>query len=299
MNRQTRTALFAVLALVNSAAIWGQTGWALDHIVPANTDWRAALALSLGFAAALELTGVVLALLADAAEVNHTPAGGIRLGSYAMGLASGALNLSHWGLNAAGIAFAFLSALSPFLWGIRARVRRGAPAAPSRRFWHPRRSITLIRYMAWEGIATEDEALSRWYVTPEIAPEEVEQAEERLSLLAEEQAEMDWSAAAEIELGTEMLQDAPISPAPSAPTVERAPRGEISPALRSAVQALINGERPEVGGPGASAAVVGRYSKVLRTLRDNPNAQISATAEKVKPELVDLLRSHAREVAPR
>jgi hypothetical protein len=300
MNRQTRTALFAVLALVNSAAIWGQTGWALDHIVPAHTDWRAALALSLGFAAALELTGVVLALLADAAEVNHTPAGGIRLGSYAMGLASGALNLSHWGWNAAGIAFAFLSALSPFLWGIRARVRRGAPAAPSRRFWHPLRSIVLIRYMAWEGIATEDEALSHWYSTPEaLSPEEVEQAEERLSLLAEEQAEMDWSTAAEIELGTEMLAETPISPAPSAPAIERAPRGEISPALRSAVEALMNGDRPEVGGPGASAAVIGRYSKVLRTLRDNPNAQISATAEKVKPELVDILRSHAREAAPR
>lgn len=110
---------------------------------------------------------------------------------------------------------------------------------------------------------------------------------------------MDWSAAAEIELGTEMLQETPISPAPSAPTAGRAPRGEISPALRSAVEALMNGERPEVGGPGASAAVIGRYSKVLRALRDNPNASIDIKAEKVKPEIVDLLRSHAREVAPR
>lgn len=129
-----------------------------------------------------------------------------------------------------------------------------------------------------------------------LSPEEVKQAEERLSLLAEEQTEMDWSVAAEIELGAEMLAEAPISPAPA---IERAPRGEISPYLRAAVEALMNGERPEVGGPGASAAVVGRYSKVLRTLRDNPNASIDIKAEKVKPEIVDILRSHAREVAPR
>lgn len=135
-------------------------------------------------------------------------------------------------------------------------------------------------------------------ITP-VTLEDIEAAEERLSLLAEEQTEQDWSKAAEIELGAEMLAEAPISPAPSAPAIERAPRGEISPYLRAAVEALMNGERPEVGGPGASAAVVGRYSKVLRTLRDNPNASIDIKAEKVKPEIVDLLRSYAREVAPR
>lgn len=133
----------------------------------------------------------------------------------------------------------------------------------------------------------------------EIALEEVEQAEERLSLLAEKQTEMDWSTAAEIELGTEMLQETPISPAPSAPAIERAPRGEISPALRSAVEALINGDRPEVG-PGASLTAIGRHNTVLRLLlREGPNIPIDAKTMKVKPELVDLLRSYAREVAPR
>lgn len=293
MNKQTRTALFAVLVLVNSAAIWGQTGWALDHIVPEHTDFRAALALSLGFAAALELTGVVLALLADAAEVNHTPAGGIRLGSYAMGLASGALNLSHWGLNAAGIAFAFLSALSPFLWGIRARVRRGAPAAPSRRFWHPLRSIVLIRYMAWEGIATEDEALERW-VTPSLLVEPKQISDEEMEEILEK-----WDVRELTEDAPEILPSAPVSPAPQRPEIERAPRGEIAPALRAAVEALISDRTPEYG-DGASRAVVGRYGKVLRTLlREGPNTPIDVRAEKVKTELVDLLRSHARSVAPR
>lgn len=92
-----------------------------------------------------------------------------------------------------------------------------------------------------------------------------------------------------------------ISAAPEVPAIERrerAPRGEISPALKEAISALVAGEKP-VNGPGASPATVGRYAKVLRTLRDNPNAPIDPVTEKVRPELVDVLRSHAREVAPR
>jgi hypothetical protein len=148
--------LIGILMLVNSAAIWGQAGWALDHIVPAEWDWRAGLALALGFAAALELIGVFLATMADEAEARRQPAGGIRLGSYAVGLVSGGLNLSHWGVwTSAAFAFGFLSAVSPFLWGIYSRVRRGEPIAPSRRFWHPRAAIRLIRFMAWWGLTDE------------------------------------------------------------------------------------------------------------------------------------------------
>jgi hypothetical protein len=148
--------LIGILLLVNSAAIWGQAGWALDHIVPAGWDWHAGLALALGFAAALELIGVFLATMADEAEARRQPAGGIRLGSYAVGLVSGGLNLSHWGVwTSAAFAFGFLSAVSPFLWGIYSRVRRGEPIAPSRRFWHPRAAIRLIRFMAWWGLTDE------------------------------------------------------------------------------------------------------------------------------------------------
>lgn len=148
--------LIGILLLVNSAAIWGQAGWALDHIVPAQWDWRAGLALALGFAAALELIGVFLATMADEAEARRQPAGGIRLGSYAVGLVSGGLNVSHWGVwTAAAFAFGFLSAVSPFLWGIYSRVRRGEPIAPSRRFWHPIAAVRLIRFMAWRGLTDE------------------------------------------------------------------------------------------------------------------------------------------------
>lgn len=156
VSRRSKALLIGILLLVNSAAIWGQAGWALKHIVPVGWDWRAGLALSLGFAAALELIGVFLATMADEAEARHQPAGGIRLGSYAVGLVSGLLNVSHWGVvTAAAAAFGFLSAVSPFLWGIYSRVRRGRPIAPSRRFWHPVRSVRLIRHMAWHGLTDE------------------------------------------------------------------------------------------------------------------------------------------------
>lgn len=90
------------------------------------------------------------------------------------------------------------------------------------------------------------------------------------------------------ELESPELPDAPVSPAPvSAPP--RAPRGEITPALSAAVEALIDGVKP-VEGPGASRAVIGRYGKVLRTLRNDPRAPIDHVAEKVRPELVETMR---------
>lgn len=153
--------LVLVLALVNGAAVWGQAGWALGHIVPAGWPAGSGLALSLAFAAAIELIGVFLAMMADQGEDVELPSGGVRLGSYAVGLVSGSLNFSHWyasGVSAA-IAFGFLSAVSPFLWGIWSRVRRGRLAPPSRHFWHPVRSVSLIREMAWHGLSDEDAAV--------------------------------------------------------------------------------------------------------------------------------------------
>jgi len=162
-TRRSTGVLVLVLLLVNGAAVWGQAGWALENIVPAGWDLNAALALSLAFAAAIELIGVFLAMMADAGEDEGLPSGGVRLGSYAVGLVSGSLNFSHWYVSgvSAAIAFGFLSAVSPFLWGIWSRVRRGQMSAPSRRFWHPVRSVSLIRGMAWEGLSDENEAVRR------------------------------------------------------------------------------------------------------------------------------------------
>lgn len=270
-----RPVLLLVLLLVNAAAVWGQAGWALDHIVPDGWDWRPALALSLGFALAIETIGVFLALSADHAEDRDIPAGGIRLGSYAIGLVSGALNASHWGwTTAAAIAFALLSAISPFLWGIHSRVNRERVIAPSRRFWHPRRSIALIRHMAWEGIATEAEG---------IASMNGQRGALRVS------ASLDRPAFAEAMGQPFELPQAPVSPA--GPRAPRAPKE----AQEKAVRMLLDGASVDdaAHATGVGASTLRRYAKQMRTLQANPAAVIDPVIEKVNPALLEIIRAWA------
>lgn len=73
----------------------------------------------------------------------------------------------------------------------------------------------------------------------------------------------------------------------------RTPRGEVAPALKAAVEALLTGDAV-LEGAGASRAVIGRYRKVLRELRENPHAVIDTAREKVRPELVDTMRAAMR-----
>lgn len=267
-----RAVLVLVLLLVNGAAMWGQVGWALSHIVPeivpAGTDPRVGLGLALGFAAALELTGVCLALFADEADEVGVPSGGMRFGSYAMGLVSGGINLSHWGWGAAGIAFALLSAISPFLWGIRAKIRRGVAVAPSRRFWHPKKSVTLIREMAWRGLADENDALRQ--LTAEAA---------------------NPAPAASPAPAVEVIEQPAPAPAPIRvkATVERPADDTV---LR-AVHALQSGQTTAevVASSGLSAPTVRRYAAAIRTLRNDPAAPI-ATA--VRADVVSEIREWAK-----
>lgn len=171
--REGRGVLVLVLVLVNSAAVWGQTGWFLDNATaPEWWPW-VALAVAIGLAASLELIGVYCAQMADRSEAKNMPAGGTRFFSYVAGIVSGILNFSHWWHTgaAAALTFGLLSAVSPFLWGIWSRVNRGRPVAPSRRLWHPKRSIKLIRHMAWQGIVDETEAI--WDMEAPTGPEPV------------------------------------------------------------------------------------------------------------------------------
>lgn len=163
--------LLTVLLLVNAVAIWGQAGWAESHITPAEWDWCAQLAMALAFAMAIELVGVYLAQTADIALAAGLPSGGLRWASYGVGVLAGAMNFDHFRTTgyAPAVAFAFLSASSPFLWGIWAKlrhrvaagsgVRRGVRLSPARKFWHPWRSLQVIRLAAWEGIDDEDLAV--------------------------------------------------------------------------------------------------------------------------------------------
>lgn len=120
----------------------------------------------------------------------------------------------------------------------------------------------------------------------------------RLETLASEQERMAETMRGEAlmsELENDTLPEAPVSPAPMR---SRAPRGEVSPALKEAVSALLSGQKAEEG-PGASRAVIGRYAKVLRTLRDNPHAPIDCATEKVREELVNVIRAEMRMGATR
>lgn len=157
-----RRLLVLILLLVNTAATVGQSGWFLDNVTGTfGLLPYVALGLAVVIGAVLEMIGAYLATMADALDAQRLPSGGVRAGSYGVGLLIGALNFAHWWANGwqASVSLGFLSAISPFLWGIYARVRRGTPTAPSRRLWHPFRSFTLVRFMAWEGIASEEEGV--------------------------------------------------------------------------------------------------------------------------------------------
>ena len=276
-GRASGAALLTTLLLVNAAAIWGQAGWALSHIsekiIP--QEWAHAagfgIALAIGFAMAIEGVGVFLALSADEADEAGLPAGGVRLASYAWGFfVSGGLNLSHWSFGAAGIAFAALSAISPLLWGVRARIRRGRSIAPSRRFWHPIRSIALIRAMAWEGIATEEEGIAHLNSqTP--APVE--------------------PIVAEAEIEPETVEPAPQIELP-APRIPRksGQQGAGNVAARELLAGATTAEASERSG--LSIQNVRKYAKAIQALRVDPNAPIALSSG-----VVAMLRDEIRRSA--
>ena len=276
-------ALLLTLLLVNVAAVWGQAGWALSNIAPKiiPAGWThapvLAVVLACGFAMAIEGVGVFLALSADESDEAGLPAGGVRLASYAWGLfVSGGLNLSHWGIGAAGIAFASLSAISPLLWGVLARIRRGRSIAPSRRFWHPIRSVELIREMAWAGIATEEQGIAflaaRQDATPAPAP-----------------------IAAEAEINPESDEFLQIAPEPAierAPRAPRAPRASAPDGARAiAVRALLVGATPAAAATesGLSVQNVRKYGQAVRALRAGVPVEAA-----LSPGIIDMIRDEVR-----
>jgi len=115
-----RTAALAVpLILVNSAAIYGQQGWAYDHLGHQRP-------LALMFAVAIESIGIYLAAEAHAALMAGDASIRLRLGSYAIGALVGVLNYAHFSSagympNPLALTFGLLSSISPWLWAIRSR----------------------------------------------------------------------------------------------------------------------------------------------------------------------------------
>lgn len=178
MTWSRKLALLVPLLLVNSMAIWGQAGWALEHLTNANGVED--LAVAVLFAAAVESIGIYLAWEAHEALMADQAAGLLRTGSYGVGLLVGALNYAHFAGDGytptpQAVTFGLLSAISPWLWAIRSRSlnrdrlaelgmvdERGLKLATNRKFWHPIKSLKVIRWAAWSGVTKPVEAVAGW-----------------------------------------------------------------------------------------------------------------------------------------
>lgn len=155
-------ALAIPLVLVNAAAIYGQAGWAHQHLV---RSWAVAAL----FAAALESIGVYLAAEAHAALMAGDASLRLRIASYGVGVLVGILNYAHfaagWQPTALAITFGALSSISPWLWAIRSRSLnrdrlrtlglvdpRAVRFSPLRWVLYPRRTFRAFRAAVWAGV---------------------------------------------------------------------------------------------------------------------------------------------------
>jgi hypothetical protein len=169
--RLLRLAMVAVpVVLVNAVAFSGQLAFLRDHL-----PWS--LAGQVMVAAALESVAVYLAYHAHVAQVSNDSSLRLRLASYLFALGIAAMNYSHyasyWRPTFPAVAFALMSASSPWLWAVHSRrtsrdtllaqgqidhhaVRLGA----TRWLWHPIRSAKVMWVATWEGITTPAEAIA-------------------------------------------------------------------------------------------------------------------------------------------
>lgn len=197
MNDDSRTtgwwarngALLLPLLLVNAAAIYGQVGWAYEHLL---IDGQRVWAVAILFALALESVGFYLAAEAHSAAVANQSSSRLRWASYAVALLVGALNYAHFadpGLrpNAVALAFGGLSVISPWLWAIRSRslsrtqlLAAGLLDARAVKFtaaqWvlYPKRTFSAFRSAVWVG--ETDPARARRLIDQPPAPAPVQVA---------------------------------------------------------------------------------------------------------------------------
>lgn len=172
-----RACLITPLVLVNAAAIWGQAGWAYEHIT---NGGGGGVVIALLFAAAVESIGIYLAVESYEALMSDQPSGLLRMCSYGVGVFAGVLNYLHFaGSNQTqAIVFGAMSAISPWLWGIWSRARnrsrlaelgmvdtRAVKLGAARILFWPGRSLGVIRHAAWAGMTDPREAVRTWNLT--------------------------------------------------------------------------------------------------------------------------------------
>jgi hypothetical protein len=164
-------ALVLPLLLVNAAAVYGQAGWAHDHLTP---HWLVAAL----FAASVESVGIYLASEAHSALMAGDASARLRLGSYVLGLLVGSLNYGHYASadyrpNPLAVTFGLLSSISPWLWSIRSRSMnreqlrhlgqidpRAVRFSMLRWVLFPVQTTQAFRAAVWAGIVQPAEAIA-------------------------------------------------------------------------------------------------------------------------------------------
>ncbi|MDM4720131.1 hypothetical protein QTQ03_26560 [Micromonospora sp. WMMA1363] len=174
------------LLLINGGAAYAQAAYAYNQIAPADWNTTSRVAFAIAFAAALESIAVYVQWHAHDALLlkAHATAASLRRAAWVIAAVVAAINYAHFadGIapTAAAVAFALLSLLSPWLWGLHTRRAQhvqllaedadliddaGVEFSPKRRRMFPIRSLMAARWSiehnerdprkAWDGYHTE------------------------------------------------------------------------------------------------------------------------------------------------
>ena len=191
-RRKARAVFFAKLRpvlpllLINGGAAYAQAAYAYAEIAPAAWNGPSRVAFAVAFSAALESIAVYVQWHAhDALMLKaHATAASLRRAAWLIAAVVAAINYAHFanGLapTAAAVAFALLSLLSPWLWGLHTRRAQhvqllsedasliddaGVEFSPKRRRMFPIRSLMAARWSiehnerdprkAWDGYNAE------------------------------------------------------------------------------------------------------------------------------------------------
>lgn len=192
-NRKARAEFMAKLRpvlpllLINGGAAYAQAAYAYEQIAPAAWNTPSRVAFAVAFSAALESIAVYVQWHAHDALLlkAHATAASLRRSAWVIAAVVAAINYAHFAGDgmaptSAAVAFALLSLLSPWLWGLHTRRAQhvqllaedanlidegGVEFSPQRRRAFPWRSWQAKRWSidhgvrdpraAWEGYNAE------------------------------------------------------------------------------------------------------------------------------------------------
>ncbi|MDM4721356.1 hypothetical protein QTQ03_17745 [Micromonospora sp. WMMA1363] len=239
------------LLLINGGAAYAQAAYAYSQIAPAAWNGPSRVTFAVAFAAALESIAVYVQWHAHDALLlkAHATAASLRRAAWLIAAVVAAINYAHFAdgssPTAAAVAFALLSLLSPWLWGLHTRRAQhvqllaedadliddaGVEFSPKRRRMFPIRSLMAARWSiehnerdprkAWDGYHTERAART--------AGRQATHAARKAERAARAEAKKD--------------KDTPKT-APAAPLVQREPVREPARPARPTARSLTAGER--------------------------------------------------------